>query len=162
MSNSELQPITHRDYYNPRGGEHIGTFAEGRVNQYDSADPRLEIDVIVNNHIVRIIVDENPIFDYHPCKLDKIEIYKSHHKRLILQIGESVQDDNGIWEHEVYSPSGLMGHAFSKKNGTFGFYIASLFYKDPEILKRAKGHGRFDKPVQEYLEKEFGIQGIFK
>lgn len=162
MSKTEQQPITHPDYHRRRGGELVGTFAEGKVNLFDSADPRLEIDIVVDNHAVRIIVDENPIFDYHPCKLDKIEIYRSHHRRLILQIGESVQDENGIWEHEAYSPHGFIGHAFSKRSSTYGFYIASLFYQDPEILKRAKGHGRFDKSAQEYLEKEFGTPGIFK
>lgn len=162
MPRNELHPITHPDYHTRRGGEHIGAFADGKVNLFDSADPRLEIDIVVDNHAVRLIVDENPIFDYHPCKLDKIEIYRSHHRRVAIQVGESVQYDNGTWKHEVYSSHGFIGYAFGKRNATFGFYLASRFYRDPQILKLTRGHGRFDKAVQADLEKQFGTPGLFK
>lgn len=163
MSKSELHPISHPDSRKRHREEPIETYALGEVEQFNSADPRWEINIVVDSHAVRIVLDENPIFDYHPCRLDKIFIYRSHHKRLILQIGESVQHDNGIWEHEVYSPHGFVGKAYSERSGSFGAYIASKFYKDPKLEELAgAGHVSFDSAVQADFEKQIGVSGLFK
>jgi hypothetical protein len=165
MSNPESHPVMHHENYISRGEKRVGTYAEGHVREYDSYDPRLVIDLGVDTDgkdLGKIIADNFPLLEWGlGTRIDKVELIRGHHKaRLLFQIGNTTLDENGFTRHEVYSPDGLIGYAYGQD---LDFYIASLFHDDPKIKERArKGGGRFDEKVQQYLEKELEMPGLFK
>lgn len=161
MSKNELQPITHPEIDTRRGGKLIATFANRKVRQYDSYDPRTVIDLMEQDkHIGKIIVDKYPAFETgNYLDVDRVEVIKGHHKaRLVFAFGKTLSSD-GVLKHEVYSPEGLVGYAYGDN---FDYYLASLFYDDPTLKSLAdEGQASFDKAVQEYIEEELATPGIF-
>lgn len=163
MAKIELQPITHHEVYKPRGEKLVATYAGKHVREYDSHDPRLVIDLIQNGEYQgKIIADNFTLFETGiSTRLDTVELIRGHHKaRLVFAIGKSSFDTEGSVKHEVYSPDGIVGYA---RGDNLDFYLASLLYEDPNIRQKAlTGWGSFDKSVQQYIEEELSLPGIFK
>lgn len=158
MSKNESQPKTMSEHAYRRGGKLIESFANKKVRRYDTFDPRLVIDLPKKGD--KIIVDKfSPFETGINTDIDRVEIIRGHHKaRLLFSFGKTSVED-GDWKHEVLSPDGLVGYAYGEK---LDYYLASCLHNDERLLELAKGHGRFDEMVEEYLERELKITGLFK
>ncbi|OGH03061.1 MAG: hypothetical protein A2798_01370 [Candidatus Levybacteria bacterium RIFCSPHIGHO2_01_FULL_37_17] len=160
MPNIELHP-QHSEHSYRRGGKLTASYADKKVRQYDTFDPRIVVDLpSKGKQRDKIIIDKYSAFESGiVIDLDRIEIIRGHHKaRLVVSIGRTEVVD-GEFKHEVYSPHGLLGYAHGEK---LDLYLASLFYDDPKLKELSVGHGHFDREVEEYLEKEFETPGLFK
>lgn len=162
MSKNEYQPTTYPEINYRRGGRLIASYAEKRVRQYDTHDPRLVIDLIVEGKQTgKIIVDKFSPFEANTfTDIDRVEIIRGHHRaRLLFSFGKT-DNFEGTLRYEVYTPHGIVGYAYGEN---LDYLLASALYDDPKLKVLAQeGQGSFDKEVLEYLEEELGIPGIFK